>query len=195
MGRALGHPEPDVPPHRRAVRYRNLHIHKKLNKFMCQWFSCSCFFQSGACSHRHIKASWKPYVRELCSVCICYPTNPYSLHGRTLSDDRCVVCCEISWLSVYKPQHIIRRSGKMEEHAKGISVSVLKTVLLTCDPSFHLASTLLTAFMCTDFCVCVGPHLGFLLGNQRCTLSFHGARGWMSASIDDLGRGSSSDFV
>lgn len=48
---------------------------------MCEWFSCVCFFQSGACSHWHIKASWKPYVWEVCSVCLSYPSNPCSLHA------------------------------------------------------------------------------------------------------------------
>lgn len=146
---------------------------------MCQWFSCSCFFQSGACSHRHIKASWKPYVWELCTVCICYPTNPYSLHERTLSDDRCVVCSvcsEISWLCVYKLQHIIRRSGKMEGQPKHFcerSKNCASHMPSKLPSGFHTADSL---HVCWLLCLC-GTSFGFfLLGNQRCTQSSHGAK-------------------
>lgn len=81
------------------VKRKPLHIHKKLNKFMCKWFSCICFFQSGACSPWHIKASWKPYVWEVCSVCLLSLTStlpPCNIHF--LKPDLSFALCALSCL-------------------------------------------------------------------------------------------------
>lgn len=164
---------------------------------MCEWFSCICFFQSGTCSHWHVNASWKPYVWEVCSVCLSYPSNPRSLHAtHTFLWLMCSLLCILSTVLIMIlcvciscSTVIIRRSGKMEEREETSLCSshvIHASIWLAC---CWQSSCVLTNVSVWDLMFYVRQskmHSEFSQG-KACVL--------MSASTDVSGLRTSPDFV